>query len=170
LAAASVGCQVEDLTCDSPLVGIVGSAAQRCRQMRCPIGLALFSIDRFGELLLQRGPAGATDLIHGLRIGLTDWTGHRAMATLVGESVCALVWEDCPRSEAVQLVRKALDAAKSGQARPCGSPAELTLSAGLATVEVLPRNFQPHQLIDAAQRCLGAAQLSGGDTLKSIAY
>ena len=85
------------------------------------------------------------------------------MATLVGESVCALVWEDCPRSEAVQLVRKALDAAKSGQARPGGSPAELTLHrAGLATVEVLPRNFQPHQLIDAAQRCLGACELFGG--------
>jgi hypothetical protein len=46
----------------------------------------------------------------------------------------------------------------------------MTLSAGLATLEVPPRNFQPHQLIDAAWRCLSGAQLSGGDTLKSIAF
>ena len=170
-ASASAGpAPVEDFAADSPLLARVASAAQRCRQMRCSIGLALFSIDRYGELLLELGPAGATDLVHGLRISLTDWTGHRALASLVGESTCALVWEDCPRSDAVQLARNALDAAKAGRARPGGFPAELTLSAGLATVDVLPRNFQPQQLIDAAQRCLGAAQLSGGDTLKSIAY
>lgn len=169
-AGSSVACLAPDFSAVSPLRSLVGAAAQRCRQSRCSIGLALFSIDCFGELMLQLGPSRATDLVHGLRIGLTDWTGHRAMATLVGESACAVVWEDCPRSEAVQLVRRALDSAKVAFPHPTGSPVELTLSAGLATVEVLPRNFQPEQLIDAAQRCLGAAQLSGGDTLKSIAF
>jgi hypothetical protein len=51
-----------------------------------------------------------------------------------------------------------------------GNPSELTLSAGLATLEFPPRNFPPRQLIDAAQRCLDGAQLSGGDTLKSIVF
>jgi hypothetical protein len=152
------------------LLSLVGAAAQRCRQSRCSISLALLSIDCYGDLLLQLGPAEATDLVHWLRINLTDWTGHRALATLAGESVCAIVWEDCPRSDAVQLVRRALDSAKAARNRPGGTRTDLTLSAGLATVEVLPRNFQPQQLIDAAQRCLGAAQLSGGDTLKSITY
>jgi hypothetical protein len=165
----AAGCQVANLATDSPLLSLVGSAVQRCRQTRCSISLALLSIDCYGELLLQLGPAEATDLVHWLRMNLTDWTGHRALATLAGESVCAIVWEDCPRSDAVQLVRKSLDAAKTARNRPGGTRADLTLSAGLATVEVLPRNFQPQQLIDAAQRCLGAAQLSGGDTLKSIA-
>ena len=161
--------QTEAIATDTPLLGMVGAAVQRCRQVRCSISLALLSIDRYGDLLLQVGPAQATDLVHWLRISLTDWTGHRALATLAGESVCALVWEDCPRSDATELVRRALDAAKATRKRPLGERVEFTLSAGLATVEVLPRNFQPQQLIDAAQRCLNAAQLSGGDTLKSIA-
>lgn len=169
-SGSNVVCLDPQLALASPLVGLVGSAVQRCRQMRCSIGLALFSVDRFGDLLLQLGPARATDLVHGLRIGLTDWTGHRAMATLVSESACALVWEDCSRNEAVQLVRRALEAAKTSFPHPSSAAVELTLSAGLATVEILPRNFPPQQLIDAARRCLGAAQLSGGDTLKSIAF
>jgi HD-like signal output (HDOD) protein len=164
------GCPTEVLALDAPLLGMVSAAAQRCRQVRCSISLALLSIDHYGELLLQVGPAQATDLVHWLRISLTDWTGHRALATLAGESTCALVWEDCPRSDATELVRRALEAAKAARKRPLGARVEFTLSAGLATVEVLPRNFQPQQLIDAAQRCLSAAQLSGGDTLKSIAY
>ena len=132
------------------------------------ISLALFAIDHYSDLLLQLGPTRASDLVHGLRIGLTDWTGHRAMATLAGDACYALVWEDCSRSDAVQLVRQALEAAKSR--RMLKVAADVTLSAGLATLEVPPRNYPPHQLLDAAQRCLSAAQLSGGDTLKSIAF
>jgi HD-like signal output (HDOD) protein len=169
-ATTTSGCPTEVLTLDAPLLGMVSAAAQRCRQVRCSISLAVLAIDRYSDLLLQVGPAQATDLVHWLRISLTDWTGHRALATLAGESTCALVWEDCPRSDATELVRRALETAKAARKQPLGTRVEFTLSAGLATVEVLPRNFQPQQLIDAAQRCLSAAQLSGGDTLKSIAY
>ena len=39
---------------------------------------------------------------------------------------------------------------------------------GIATLALPPKNFPAHELIDAAQRCLAAAQRSGGDSLKSI--
>jgi hypothetical protein len=44
----------------------------------------------------------------------------------------------------------------------------LTVSVGLASVEILPKNFAPKELVDSATRCLSAARLSGGNTLKSI--
>ena len=47
---------------------------------------------------------------------------------------------------------------------------ELTLSAGLATLEFAPKNYPSQELIDAAGRCLIGAQLSGGDTVKSITF
>ena len=47
---------------------------------------------------------------------------------------------------------------------------DLTLSAGLATLEFAPKNYPARELIDAAQRCLSGAQLSGGDTVKSIEF
>ena len=42
-----------------------------------------------------------------------------------------------------------------------------SLSAGLATLTVPPKNFPPETLIDAAERCLYGAQISGG-VIKSI--
>ena len=48
--------------------------------------------------------------------------------------------------------------------------AEVSLSAGVATLALPPKNYPPQQLIDAAQRCLGGAQLSGGGNVKSIEF
>jgi hypothetical protein len=47
---------------------------------------------------------------------------------------------------------------------------EITLSAGVATLALPPKNYPPQQLIDAAHRCLGGAQLSGGGNVKSIEF
>jgi HD-like signal output (HDOD) protein len=155
---------------DPILSSRVSSAVQRCRQARCSISLALLAIDDYSNVLLQLGPSQATELTQWLRIALADWTGQRAPAMLVGESCFALVWEDCPRSDAVQFVRHALATAKEWWVERPGSRFELTISAGLATLEYPPRNFPPNQLIDAGERCLAGAQLSGGDSLKSILF
>ena len=170
LGSVSRSASPTDAAADPALEGLVAGAVNRCRQMRCSVSLALVSIDRFGDLLLTLGPDQATDLVHGLRFELADWSGQRAPATMVGEACYALVWEDCSRSDSLQLVRQILRDAKEWRYNQPGSPSELTLSAGLATLEVPPRNYEPAQLIAAAQRCLSGAQLSGGDTLKSIAF
>jgi len=80
------------------------------------------------------------------------------------------VWEDCSRSDAVQSMRQAAAEAKQWWIGRSRSRGDLTLSAGLATLEIPPRNFPTKQLIEAAQRCLSGARLSGGDTLKSIVF
>jgi GGDEF domain-containing protein len=153
---------------ETGLSGAVAAAVQRCRQARLPLSLAIFQVDHFGDALLMLGPAAATELVHSLRSVLADWTGQRSVATLVSDSAVALVIEDCPRSEAVHLARHALSMVKPWAAARFDA-AELTLSAGLATLERPPKNFQSQELIDGAQRCLSAAELSGGDTVKSIA-
>jgi HD-like signal output (HDOD) protein/GGDEF domain-containing protein len=152
---------------DAGLPGAVGAAVQRCRQARLPFTLAIFQVDHFGDVLLMLGPAAASELVHGLRSVLADWTSQRAVAALVSDSALALVFEDCPRSEAVHLARYALSMVKPW-ATARFDAAELTLSAGLATIERPPKNFQAQELIDGAQRCLSAAELSGGDTVKSF--
>lgn len=152
---------------DAGLASLVSAAVQRCRQARRPVTLAVFQVDRFGDLLLMLGPAAATELMHGLRSVLADWTSQRCIATLVSDSALALVFEDCPRREAVHLARYALSMVKPWAAARFEAT-ELTLSAGLATLESPPKNFPPQELIDGAQRCLSGAALSGGDTVKSI--
>jgi len=167
--AAGMGISALD-SMDPALAVRVGAAIQRCRQNRCPITLALFEVERFSDKVLQLGPAGVSEMAHWLRVALTDWTGQRAEAILVSDSCFALLFEDCPRNEAVRLARHALQEVKSWSSERLFRGVELTLSAGLATLEFPPKNYPSQELIDAAQRCLGGAQLSGGDTVKSIAF
>ena len=97
---------------DPNLLSRVSAAVQRCRQSHRPVSLALLEIDRFSDVLLELGPAGMAEVTHWLRVALADWTGQRAGATLVSDSCLAIVWEDCPRNEAVQMARHILAAVK----------------------------------------------------------
>jgi hypothetical protein len=43
-----------------------------------------------------------------------------------------------------------------------------TLSAGVATVAAVPKNFDPWRLVESAERCLYAARSCNTNTVKSI--
>src|SRR5439155_20080772 len=143
---------------------------QRSRQTRQPLTLALFEIDRFSDLLVQAGPTGRKEVTYSLRCALADWANQQDEAILVSDSRLAMVWEDCPRSDAVQLARDCLAAAREWSRERFPLSCDLTLSVGVATLEFAPKNYPCQDLIDAAQRCLIGALLSGGDTVKSIAF
>jgi GGDEF domain-containing protein len=146
----------------------VAAAVQHSRQTRTPLTLALFEIDRFPDVLIQLGPAGTIEVAYGLRNALADWTGQRTEALLVSDSRLAMLWGECPRSDAVQFARYILTTVRSWSRERFSLTSDLTLSAGLATVESAPKNYSSSELISSAERCLSAAQLSGGNTVKSI--
>jgi hypothetical protein len=79
-----------------------------------------------------------------------------------------MLWEDCPRSEAVQLSRGLLVKLRPWSRTHQKLRSELSVSIGLATLDFAPKNYSAGQLIDASCRCLSSAQLSGGNTVKSI--
>ena len=91
------------------------------------------------------------------------------MCLQVGECRFAIVLPQCDRRAALemgnQLVRQVrrFDVQATSDTR-----AGTTVSGGLATVVLPPKNFLPESLIEAASRCLHAAQISGGNALKSI--
>ena len=153
------------------LGGRVAAAVNSCRQARCPISLAIAGIDGYTDLLAQAGPENVSELVHWLRLALGPWCGQRAAAVLMGDSNFLLVWEDCSRSDALAAIRSALEAIRSTRI-PVGECDHLnvTLSFGLATLALPPKNFPAGELILAAQRCLSGAMLSGGNTLKSIEF
>jgi HD-like signal output (HDOD) protein/GGDEF domain-containing protein len=161
---------IESAAPDPGLAARVHAAVQRSRQTRTPLTLALFEIDHFADVLMQLGPVEATEAAHALCAALANWAGQITAATLVSDSRLAALWESCPRNEAVQSARSVLDAVRTWSRNhyPLGS--DLTLSAGLATLEFAPKNYPARELIDAAERCLTAAQLSGGNTAKSIEF
>jgi HD-like signal output (HDOD) protein len=166
---APTGCPPSSTSIDDAgLTGRVTAAIQRCRQLRCPVSLALVQIDAYSDLLMHCGPEKTAELVHAVRFALADWTSQRTAAVMVSDSSLALVWEDCSRSEAVRLARQAVTEARTWFSQRSRSAMVVTLSAGLATIEFPSKNFPANDLIDAAQRCLHGAQLSGGSTVKSI--
>jgi hypothetical protein len=154
---------------DTVLNHRIAAAVHHARQSRTPLTLALLEIERFGDLLLELGPAGAIELTHALRCVLPQWSGQRSEALLVSDNRLAVLW-NCGRNEGVRMARSICGSvgAWSRSAFPLHS--DVTLSAGLATLEFAPKNFPPGDLLEAATRCLSGALLSGGNTVKSIEF
>lgn len=167
-AVATKGSAVAMSTGTSALEARVMAAIQRSRQARRSITLAILEIDRFSEVLVKVGPAGAYGLTKRLCEALFEWTGRTAGVYLMDECRLAVIWEGVARSEAVQQSRHAVAESKVQSHDWLGGLAEISVSFGLATLESPPKNYPPAALIEAAERCLSAAHLSGGDTVKSI--
>jgi hypothetical protein len=82
----------------------------------------------------------------------------------LGEARFAIVLAGCDRPAAADAGHLLLRQVRSSP--EAGTP--FTLSVGAATVAVPAKNFDPVEIVRSAERCLRAAQLSGGNGFKSI--
>jgi GGDEF domain-containing protein len=151
---------------DPGLLGAVAEMVRECRARRCELSMILAEID----------PNQHETLVHGAGAAVAKLQSHaRAIdhpekALLeIGERQYALLLPDCDRRLAVQYGRELARSFSVARVVEEDEPASpLTLSVGVATVSVPPKNFPPEDLVDAAQRCLFGAQASGGNSVKSI--
>jgi HD-like signal output (HDOD) protein/GGDEF domain-containing protein len=142
---------------------------ERCRSQRCPLSLVLATVDNFSEVLIDLGPEQAEELVRWLGHQCRMLGGEGENIVAIGEARIGLLIEDCDRLAAAAFAWRLLDAARRHMREAlCGTTRPIKVSVGVATVALPPRNFSERQLIDAARRCLQAAQTSGGDTVKSI--
>lgn len=80
-----------------------------------------------------------------------------------------IVFHQRDRSESVAYCREHLDhVRKLSESRALAGKIHSSVSVGVACLPLPAKNFDPTILIDKATGCLSAAQLSGGDTVKSI--
>ena len=170
ISSTSTNHTVVSVRTETILTSHVTAALARCRPARIALTLAMFEIDHFRDLLLQLGPTGIAELPRDLKSAIAEWTGQRNEALVISDNRLALLFYDCPRNEAVRLSRSVLTCVGAWSRAQFGLCAGLTLSIGLATLECVPKNFPASDLIEACQRCLSAAQLSGGNTVKSIEF
>jgi hypothetical protein len=81
----------------------------------------------------------------------------------------AAVISNCERRAALAVARRAIAEHSSGTATYSAlDEGAMTLSIGVATASVVPRNFDPQRMIERANRCLSAAQSCGISAVKSI--
>jgi len=153
---------------DPQLLGTVATAIDRCRGEKRSLCLALFQVHVTQARGSSRDPYPVPKQ---LLESLEHWSQDRGSGLILPQNKFALAWEGCSRSDGFELARHLLRLSQESSRRDGGLHASgWVLSAGLATLTIPTRNFPPHELIAAANRCLAAALLSGGGAVKSIEF
>jgi len=82
----------------------------------------------------------------------------------------AAILPNCERRGAVSIANEVLAQLADLAEREDSTPAihTATLSAGVATVTAVPKNFDPWRLVESAERCLYAARSCNTNAVKSI--
>jgi GGDEF domain-containing protein len=145
------------------------AALAACRKRRVPLSVVLVEIDRFEAVARTVGPIIAEQWVRrvGLLCEACDLPGAQAVQSAAAGF--ALILPGCDRGEAVAVAVDVLVRFREATQRP-GSPNVIGLSAsvGVSTAASPAKNFRVSDLLDSANRCLSTAQLSGGNSLKSI--
>lgn len=145
---------------------VIQRAVAECRLCRDELAVALVgagSASPRDALQLRAALAQAGEL---LRTACRQFGVVHAEQWQLSATTQAVVLPHCSRREAIDLVRQVL---RSLEEAPLGASAPFpqSLSAGVASVDTPPRNFDPARLLESAHRCLSAAETSGGQ-VKSI--
>ncbi len=151
----------------STLAANLHLAAAECRSRRVPLTLLLIEVgDGVSRDERQLGPSAIAPIIAAACRELADATLQCCPAAIPR---WALILPDFERHEAVHL-GQSITTRVVKQIVERGAWLEpSSIRVGVATVDVIPHNFDIERLLDAAARCVGAAGLAGGANVKSIA-
>ncbi len=154
---------------DPGVLGQLAAAVITCRQLRCALSLLMVDFNDVDDLLLTRGVDGFGHLRRFLGSACRSLDHPRMVCLPQGDAGFVLILPDCDRSSAVHLGNLLIDRMKRLTAiGDRGHRATLSLSVGVATVSLPPKNFPAGDLLAAADRCLYGSRSSGGTVVKSI--
>jgi HD-like signal output (HDOD) protein len=152
-----------------PLLRALFAAAKRCRELRGELSLLLLEPQVDGENdELRQNACRQIQLFLIQACGSFDQ--DNVMLMVVGAGRIAVILSDCERRAAVSVAHDAIAAFGKSATSGGGVLAEVagSISVGVATAGVVPRNFDPLRLLESAERCLAAARTCGISTVKSI--
>lgn len=161
---------IDDTPDDDPaLLGRLQAAVVACRQTRRPVSVLLLEIDRHVDLAFHLGLERAEFVVEQVRQMAAEVDHPGAQCQQLRDARFAVVLADCERREAVQLGNQLLAKVRRLTLEdPSSSQPPVTVSVGVSSVALPPKNFFAERLAESAARCLYAAQSSGGNALKSI--
>jgi len=156
-------------------VGIVAllkhlsSAVPLCRGRRQELSLILMEAN--GANVLTATDSDAISLLRrALEQSCRSRTGGAIDVLSITASQLAAILPDCERRAAVSIANEVLaqlaELAEKDESTTAIHAA--TLSAGVATVAAVPKNFDPWRMVESAERCLYAARSCNTNTVKSI--
>jgi HD-like signal output (HDOD) protein len=147
----------------------VTSAVSRCRERRIAISLLLAEPNVY-DVHSDPGAVRAGRLVRSALLRACDSLDRNSVSVIsLDDERTAVIITNCERQAAVAIAHSVADAmSNSTSARGPSCVPDTTLSIGVATASVVPKNFDPQRLIESAQRCLSAARACGISAVKSI--
>jgi GGDEF domain-containing protein len=130
----------------------------------------MVEIDHYADLVMVAGQAAAESLVERVGAECRRIDQERAIVVQYRDLQFAVILADCDRRQAVDVANDLLIRLRRTQppALDHRSAAAMTVSIGVASVVLPPKNFPADELVRAAERCLNGARLSGGNAVKSI--
>lgn len=165
-AATKRPAAIGQIVAPADLSSRLAEAVAACRNARCALSLVLLRWD-VADQWTGRGitPSAARALLKRL----CDRIDHAGQTVLpYGDWGFAVILPNCERSAAVDSAHRVISQLKELLPHAGDRKPSLSLSAGIGTVSLPPRNFPPTDLLNGAARCLSGAQVSGGGVVKSI--
>jgi hypothetical protein len=145
-------------------------AAKRCRARRQELSLLVVEPGASG---LDNDPQGETAgplARRALADACDAFNSEKVILVSLADRGAAAIISDCERQSALLVARQAIAevAKQNGLKSAADGDMSTTLSVGVATVSVVPKNFDPARVLESAMRCLSAARACGTSAVKSI--
>jgi GGDEF domain-containing protein len=130
----------------------------------------LVQLDELETLNLRYGMQKVSQLLQDIKQLIHHSVDNTANVSIepLSSSRLGVILTGADRQEASTIARQVLDGVRKWSDQIPQGSRHLTLSIGLASLAMPPRNFPVSELVQAAERCLNGVQLSGGNGLKSI--
>ncbi|MEX0611236.1 MAG: HDOD domain-containing protein [Pirellulales bacterium] len=146
------------------------AAATRCRDRRHELSLLIVEPNVYDVHSDPQAEAASRQARCALEYACSALHQHKVALVSLSEQRTAAIISNCERRAALALAQNAIVELAKFAAPGSENNGDLatTLSIGVATASVVPRNFDPIQMIESAARCLSAARACGISAVKSI--
>jgi HD-like signal output (HDOD) protein/GGDEF domain-containing protein len=146
------------------------AGANRCRERRQELSLLLAEPNVFDVHSDPQGVLASDQARKALTRACRVFDHDRVTLVTLSLERTAIILIDCERRSAISVANHAIAEIARGSSHGSRESGDLatTLSIGVATMSVVPRNFDADRMIESAARCLSAARACGISTVKSI--
>ena len=145
-------------------------AGNRCRERRQELSLLLVEPNISDPRVAPRAENAIRQVREAIGSACAALDRESVLQISVTPARTAVVLCNCERRGAVAVAQNAITKlwpVGAGSRNDTVEP-PLGLSAGIATVCCVPKNFDPTTLLESAERCLSAARACGISNVKSI--
>ncbi len=146
----------------------IRNALAECRATRHDLSVLLLEIEDYQQLLLMQGLERVSQMMDAIPRMICQHCEQTGPCIRTTDTRFAIVLAGHDRRQAITVSKSLLVCLSAWSVEPNRLSYPIRCSIGVAAADMPGRSYTPSEFIEAAERCLFAAQASGGGMVKSI--